>query len=57
MAIISDMNQPLGEKIGNSLEIEESIDILKGKGPQDLMELILTLGSQMVVLGKKKQIL
>ncbi|BAP86404.1 pyrimidine nucleoside phosphorylase [Paucilactobacillus hokkaidonensis JCM 18461] len=53
MAIISDMNQPLGEKIGNSLEIEESIDILKGKGPQDLMELILTLGSQMVVLGKK----
>ena len=53
MAIISDMNQPLGKKIGNSLEIEESIDVLKDKGPQDLMELILTLGSQMVVLGKK----
>lgn len=35
MAIISDMNQPLGNKIGNSLEIEESIDVLKGKGPAD----------------------
>lgn len=53
MAIISDMNQPLGNKIGNSLEIEESIDVLKGNGPADLMELLLTLGSQMVVLGKK----
>lgn len=53
MAIISDMNQPLGDKIGNSLEIEESIDVLKGKGPADLVELILTLGSQMAVLGKK----
>ena len=53
MAIISDMNQPLGDKIGNSLEIEESIDVLKGKGPADLVELILTLGSQMAVVGKK----
>lgn len=53
MALISDMNQPLGNKIGNSLEIEESIDLLKGKGPKDLVELVLTLGSQMVVLGKK----
>lgn len=53
MAIISDMNQPLGNKIGNSLEIEESIEVLQGNGPADLMELILTLGSQMVVLGKK----
>lgn len=53
MAIISDMNQPLGAKIGNSLEIEESIDLLKGNGPADLLELVLTLGAQMVVLGKK----
>lgn len=53
MAIISDMNQPFGDKIGNSLEIEESIDVLKGKGPADLVELIMTLGSQMVVLGNK----
>lgn len=53
MAIISDMNQPLGNKIGNSLGIEESIDVLKGKGPADLVDLVLTLGSQMVVLANQ----
>ena len=53
MAVISDMNQPLGNKIGNALEIEESIDVLKGKGPADLTELVLTLGSYMVVMGGK----
>lgn len=55
MAVISDMNQPLGNKVGNSLEIEESIDVLKGKGPADLTELVLTLGSHMVVMGGKAQ--
>ncbi|BAL62807.1 pyrimidine-nucleoside phosphorylase [Melissococcus plutonius] len=55
LAVISDMNQPLGNKIGNSLEIEESIDLLKNKGPQDLRELTLTLGSYMVILGGKAQ--
>ena len=53
MAVISDMNQPLCNKIGNALEIEESIDVLKGKGPKDLTELVLTLGSYMVVMGGK----
>ncbi|MDF7663920.1 pyrimidine-nucleoside phosphorylase [Bifidobacterium sp. ESL0763] len=53
MAVISDMNQPLGRKVGNTLEIEETLDILKGKGPKDLLELVLTLGSYMVVLGGK----
>lgn len=53
MAVISDMNQPLGNKVGNSLEIEESLDVLKGKGPKDLTELVLTLGSYMVVMGEK----
>lgn len=53
MAVISDMNQPLGSKVGNTLEIEETLDTLKGKGPKDLLELVLTLGSYMVVLGKK----
>lgn len=53
MAIISDMSQPLGRAIGNSLEIIEAIDTLKGNGPDDLTELCLTLGSQMVVVGEK----
>lgn len=53
MALISDMNQPLGNMVGNALEIQESIAILKGEGPKDITELVMTLGSQMVVLAKK----
>lgn len=53
MAIISDMSQPLGLAIGNSLEVKEAIDALKGEGPADLMEMVYVLGSQMVVLAKK----
>lgn len=57
MAIISDMNQPLGRAIGNALELQEAIDTLKGQGPKDLTELVLTLGSQMVVLANKAETL
>lgn len=57
MALISDMNQPLGRMIGNALEIQETIDILKGEGPEDITDLVLTLGSQMVVLAKKAKTL
>ncbi|UUV98355.1 pyrimidine-nucleoside phosphorylase [Vagococcus luciliae] len=53
MAIISDMSQPLGNAIGNANEIKEAIDALKGNGPEDLMQMVYTLGSQMVVLAEK----
>lgn len=51
MAVISDMSQPLGQAIGNGLEVKEAIDTLKGEGPEDLAELSLVLGSQMAYLG------
>ncbi|MFC6260238.1 pyrimidine-nucleoside phosphorylase [Levilactobacillus fujinensis] len=57
MAIISDMNQPLGNAIGNALEIKESIDLLKGEAPADITDLVLTLGSHMVVMSGKAKTL
>jgi len=57
MAIISDMSQPLGNAIGNSLEVIEAIETLKGEGPEDLTELCLVLGSQMIVVGEKAKTL
>ncbi|TKH46482.1 pyrimidine-nucleoside phosphorylase [Paenibacillus sp. FSL R10-2782] len=53
MAVISDMSQPLGLAIGNSLEVKEAIDTLRGQGPKDLEELCMALGSQMVFLAGK----
>ncbi|MFK4303731.1 MULTISPECIES: pyrimidine-nucleoside phosphorylase [unclassified Paenibacillus] len=53
MAVISDMSQPLGLAIGNSLEVKEAIDTLRGQGPKDLEELCMSLGSQMVFLAGK----
>ena len=52
VALITNMNQPLGVKVGNSLEIEESIDILKGVGPKDTTDLTVELGAYMLVLAK-----
>lgn len=50
-AIITDMNQPLGRMIGNGVEVDESVDVLTGKGPKDVVELTLELGSELLVLA------
>jgi pyrimidine-nucleoside phosphorylase len=53
-AVLSSMNSPLGQNVGNSLEIIEAIETLKGNGPSDLVELSLTLASNMVMLASKE---
>lgn len=57
IAILSDMSQPLGYAVGNALEVKEAIEVLKGNGPEEVKELCLTLGSQMVYLSGKAQTL
>lgn len=53
VAVISNMNQPLGNAVGNAIEVIEAIDALKGNGPEDLMELMYALGSQMLIVAGK----
>jgi len=52
ICVLTDMSQPLGYAIGNALEVRECIDVLSGQGPEDLKELVITLGSLMVSLAK-----
>lgn len=53
IAYLTNMDQPLGYKIGNWLEVEEAIDALKGKGPKDVMEITHRLAGTMICLGGK----
>ena len=55
MAIITNMDIPLGYKIGNNLEVKECIDVLKGKGPKDLTKLCIELASCMLMLCTNKE--
>lgn len=52
MAVISDMDQPLGNAVGNALEVKEAIETLKGHGPADFTELCMTLGSCMLMVAE-----
>ncbi len=52
-AVLSSMEQPLGYAIGNSLEVQEAIAALRGRGPGDLVDLSITLGAHLVKLAGK----
>jgi pyrimidine-nucleoside phosphorylase len=51
ISLLTDMDQPLGRKVGNALEVEECLDVLRGEGPEDLRQLCLELCGWMFLLG------
>ena len=56
-ALISDMNQPLGNAVGNILEVREAIDVLHGHGPQDFVDHCITVAAEMLCLGGRAETL
>jgi thymidine phosphorylase len=53
VALITDMSVPIGRSIGNALETEEAIEVLRGGGPADTRELTLLVGAEMLLLGRR----
>ncbi|MBZ4410152.1 thymidine phosphorylase [Myxococcus sp. XM-1-1-1] len=53
VALLTDMDQPLGRKVGNALEVMEAVDMLRGEAPEDYTEITYALTAEMLVLGKK----
>ena len=54
VAYITDMNRPLGNKCGNSIEVIEAIDLLKNRGPEDLRKIVYTLSAEMLLIARKE---